>query len=675
LLGALLPGGELLTAARSTLVVLLSLAFALPVGAQCADGSSPPCRQAGTPRAVSIDANRVAVMPFRVATADSLLGEGFAELLAPEFTGEGGPRAIDMSSTLAAWRRAGGGLRSPLSQEDAQRIARQLGAGVLCQGSIVGVGGRLTITASLLDASSGRPIGNPARATGHTDSMEVLLGQIATGLLGAGARSGVAEAGRLTKSPAALRAYFEGLALRRRGHRDAAAAAFEASFSADTMFASAAFQRMLTSLTGAPSPEWERKTVALKERLTPSERTMVNASIEQGVTRTASQRHDARRQAAIRLESPEAWYLYGDNVYHNGLSIVGPDSVLPIARRAFEHALALDSQPISVGHLLAIALRSGDTSLTRRLRPFFDRLEGEDNWASQWLIAGVLVDTAQLARLRRFRPQRPPTQFSGNALLTGLHTPMRTTLLEEAFRHIGLAASPADRDRFAVSLWLMHRARGRPIAAEQSVGTQAPPHWRAQLAGGFWPGVSGDLRDDDAFMREFGTAPLTNAAAESRRQCFAARLTAQRGHADTLDLSALASRTFPRCAHVLGIWKAFATNALTDSALADLDTLVTYGVTSTFLGFEHRLLAQIYEARGDTVRALRAVRLHPRDFPAVWLGPTLREEGRYYLMARDTVSAIRSYRQFLDLRAEAELPFIAERDSIKDLVATLSRRH
>ena len=39
------------------------------------------------------------------------------------------------AEALAAWRRAGGGLRSPLSQDDAQLIARRVGAGVLGLGS------------------------------------------------------------------------------------------------------------------------------------------------------------------------------------------------------------------------------------------------------------------------------------------------------------------------------------------------------------------------------------------------------------------------------------------------------------------------------------------------------------------------------------------------------------
>jgi len=81
--------------------------------------------------------NRIAVFPFRVATADSLLGEGIAELVSSEFQGQSGLRAVHMGSVLSAWRRAGGGLRSPLPQEQALRLARTMGAGLLVDGSVV----------------------------------------------------------------------------------------------------------------------------------------------------------------------------------------------------------------------------------------------------------------------------------------------------------------------------------------------------------------------------------------------------------------------------------------------------------------------------------------------------------------------------------------------------------
>src|SRR5262245_36286229 len=94
-------------------VAVITLLALTRAGAQCSDGTpgvNGVCRNAAAaPRPVPIDPRRVAVTPFRVTTADSLLGEGFAELLAQEFTGEGGPRSVDMATTLRAWRRIGGG--------------------------------------------------------------------------------------------------------------------------------------------------------------------------------------------------------------------------------------------------------------------------------------------------------------------------------------------------------------------------------------------------------------------------------------------------------------------------------------------------------------------------------------------------------------------------------------
>src|SRR5262245_14443374 len=203
---------------RAVAVLTLVLVSAR-LDAQCNDGTAPVnsvCRNGATapaPRPVPIDPNRVAVLPFRVTTADSLLGEGFAELLAQEFTGEGGPRAVDMSSVLSSWRRTGAGLRAPLSLDSAMLLARRLGAGILLQGNIVGLSGRLSVSASMINSSSGAPVGTTARTSGSVDSVEALLRQTAAGLLGGAASERVSKSTRLSKNPTALRFYLEGLAL------------------------------------------------------------------------------------------------------------------------------------------------------------------------------------------------------------------------------------------------------------------------------------------------------------------------------------------------------------------------------------------------------------------------------------------------------------------------------
>src|SRR5689334_24003615 len=113
-------------------VLTLSLVFlvtATGLGGQCPDGTPPPC--AGTRANRPPDTNRMLILPFRVSTTDTLLGEGFAELLAAEFTREDLPQAVDMATALGSWRAAGGHLRAPLTRDQATRLARSLGAGIV----------------------------------------------------------------------------------------------------------------------------------------------------------------------------------------------------------------------------------------------------------------------------------------------------------------------------------------------------------------------------------------------------------------------------------------------------------------------------------------------------------------------------------------------------------------
>src|SRR6266705_1966781 len=98
-----------------------------------------------------VDANVVAVLPFRVSGADASLGylrEGMVDLLAAKLTGEGGPRASDSRSVLAAWRRAGGADGEDLPEDRGLEVARRVGAGNTLLGAVVGTSNRLVLRAS-----------------------------------------------------------------------------------------------------------------------------------------------------------------------------------------------------------------------------------------------------------------------------------------------------------------------------------------------------------------------------------------------------------------------------------------------------------------------------------------------------------------------------------------------
>ena len=103
--------------------------------------------------ALAPDPHVVAVLPFRVTGADASLGylrEGMVDLLAAKLTGEGGPRAADSRTVLAAWRRAGGKETMDLPQNEAVAVARRLGAGQLLLGEVVGTRTSLVISGSLV---------------------------------------------------------------------------------------------------------------------------------------------------------------------------------------------------------------------------------------------------------------------------------------------------------------------------------------------------------------------------------------------------------------------------------------------------------------------------------------------------------------------------------------------
>ena len=98
-------------------------------------------------RPATLDRSVVAVAPFRSHRGRFVAGylrEGMVEFLAVKLTGEGGPRAVDPSVTLSAWRRAGGA-NGELDRRTVLRAAKSMGAGRVVEGSVVGSPIRLTL--------------------------------------------------------------------------------------------------------------------------------------------------------------------------------------------------------------------------------------------------------------------------------------------------------------------------------------------------------------------------------------------------------------------------------------------------------------------------------------------------------------------------------------------------
>jgi hypothetical protein len=118
---------------------------------------------------------------------------------------------------------------------------------------------------------------------------------------------------------------------------------------------------------------------------------------------------------------------------------------------------------------------------------------------------------------------------------------------------------------------------------------------------------------------------------------------------------------------------AFAVNRTGPDArvlLERLDSIVQDGPEWRWSFPRHRVLAQLWEARGDARRALAAVRRRPR--PQVrYLASDLREEGRLAAIVGDTLGAVRAYGHYLALRIDPEPALRAEVDAVREDLARL----
>lgn len=619
------------------------------------------------------------MLPFRVTTADSLLGEGLAELIAAEFTGESGPRAVHMGSVLRAWRRAGGGLRAPLSQSDGMRVAREVGAGLLIEGSVVGLGSRLRVTASVVSVPDGA-VRSAEPVSGAVDSLEPLLRRLTTGLLGVvGGRARARGETQLTDSPQAMRAYLEGLSLWRRSRYPEAAAALERAFAADSVFAQAAFMRyrigswMLQTAANAP---WASRAQALRDRLSPEDRLLLLDYFgEPGAPPSRGQRlADRRRVASLLPESPDAQYLYGDLLWHWGAA-GGEADWLELARVHFERALALDSLSPILQHLLEVGLLTNDTALVRHVWPAFDRLsDAPGDWGWAWIVGGRTNDAALLAALRR-RAQEPtsPPVMSARAGLYGVSAALTDEMYALAMRH-GASGERAVAPR---NYFVSATVQGRPAAAARTAVGWTDSTRRDALTVLTSLFADGDSAAGAAAARGLAASPPADSAGLAVATCALAHWRLRAGTSDADDEPALRRLGQVNCADALALERAGRAGAADlDARLATADSAIRAQAPIVGIGgFEHIVLARLWEARGNLPRALEAIRARSYFQGLEWTAATCaRMEGRLAAAVSDTTRAILAFRHYLMMRQDAEPVLIPQRDSVRAEVARLERR-
>ncbi len=642
----------------------------------------------------ALDSNLVAVLPFRVASGSTdlaYLREGVVDMMATLLTGEGATaRAADPASVIAAWRKRGASETADLDAAGTEALARDLGAGRVLAGSIIGDESKLTIRASLAAVGSRA---EPLQATveGPADSLSSLLRNLAGRLLAQSA--GIAadqSAGLLTGSLPALRAYLLGQAEYRKGSYDRAIIQYTEALQADSSFALAGAG--LTSANGwigiAP-PEMARLAQRTawrgRDRLGVKERALITASLGPNGPDPdyLSKTLEAREQAtAVAGDRAEAWYLLGDSYMHEG-GLLGVEDALVRAEQGLRRALERDSLDSGVlSHLLMLAARRMDTAEVKRIvglrrKAVVDQLTSvsDDYFAAEFLgdTAGrkrvlALMDTAAL----------PPRFIEGAQALTFSVSflPRHLPAIREYVEHLGRRASTDDeRHRLAWLQAALAWDAGRPSEASALLGPGRGPDVARVLAALFWGGDSVEGRQAATRLANAPITPLTDDEVRgtfemSTSPACAVALWAVE-HGETRGVAAAAQRlrepaatrnpAWPPtsdqiCARVLEATAAQITRQPQARARVDsLDRLLQSGPALIGMTWQNLAVARLLEEEGEYLRAAAAARRTRQYFVYIpFLATYYREAGRLAELAGDRDHAIEGYARYLDLRRNAE---------------------
>ncbi|HSJ63714.1 MAG TPA: serine/threonine-protein kinase [Gemmatimonadaceae bacterium] len=658
-----------------------------------------------------LDRGVMAVVPFRIASADPslhYLREGMLDLLAAKLTGEGGLRATEPRTLLTAWRGAIGSPGGDLGQQEALRLARDLGAGSLLLGDVVGTPTQLVLNASLLGVPGGDSIARVS-VQGAPDSLAWLVDRLAARLLTEVSGEGAQRATSLTSTPLeALRAYLDGQAKLRRGQTFAAREEFLRAVEIDSTFALAGIGLHQASVWGDEDGTGTQRGLQVawgqRERLGPRDRALLRAIAGPDYPDRAASRDllQAREQyTSIAPDRPDAWYLLGDHLFHFG-HVHDVENPRERALATFKRAVELDSTyVVPMLHGLELAVLLDDTATVRR----FERLRLRSDTATQWVPIYRWFAATQRGDSARARTildsleaddPRLALRIVQHAIHSGAgagEVRRLSALVAEA--NTTLAANPF----FARSVHEALMALGRPREARALMDTMFTSDIElnvlvTRVRNGLIGGAdSADAADAVAALERMHRSPAATDSIRHRRTRAILRITEpwKLAHGDTstirrslaelraaiaserpsawggdMDVAVLAAMH----ADLANAPDARATVERLDSILRGLD----YSINRVYRREMANLVAaRLLEKSGDLERALAAARRrgdawvpqHP------YLGTFLREEGRLAALLGRREQAIAAYRQYLALRVDAEPQLQDEVEGVRKELARL----
>ena len=653
-----------------------------------------------------LSANLVVVLPFRVSGGDAKLGElreGMLDMLATYLTGEGGtPQSADPGAVISAWKHRVKTESEDLTQPDAEKLARELGAARLLTGSVVGSGTHILLRGTLAGVD-GKPQQVQASVDGPADSLIALIPRFVGQLLARSAGMATDESASLTtNSLPALRAYLRGQLENRRGRYTEAVDAFTEALATDSDFALAG-AGLLTANSWAGDGQPRVLEVARlaawrgRARLAPKDRAIVTAVLgpngldpSEGV----AELHAREQATVVASDRAEAWYLLGDWHLHFG-ALVGMDDGLRRGEEELQRSLARDSSNSGVlQHLLLLAALRRDTSEIRRLVKRFEAATSDpvEHLMWRWFGGTNLGDsTMRRAALRGVDTLRgnlsPFRLLAGSLPAETAHVAEIRELLARLDRRLMETGAAGTTTRLRAYLEL---DAGRPQAAQRLLTEQTVQADAVRvLAALFW---SGDSAGGAAAAARLAARPHTDSSMMGAvgtgysPACAQALWQADRGDADAIgpairQLRAQDAKRNPAlpmtrnqvCAAVLDAMVAQRTHHGDAPRLIDRVDALLLRAPYRSLNWENLAAARLLENEGRYERAAAAARRYTYFYTyPQFLATHLRESGRLAERVGDKARAIIAYSRYLELRSDPEPSVAAEVAQVRQALAKLT---
>ena len=647
-----------------------------------------------------LDPDVLAVLPFTVAgDSESLtdLAEDLPLVFYWKITGEFGPRAVEPKLVRAEWDRVGGSPDMPPTELDAVQAARNLAAGQLVQGTVLGTEDAMEIHASLVDIETGRTTAQSIQRGPYSDWPR-LVDQLVIDLLAAHYEDLVDRIPKLGEhKPEAVQAYLAGVRSFNRQQGDYEAIDFfREAVERDSTFALAA---MTGYLAGETDEYLARLAWENRDALSPRDRAILTAGAGKLFGEVMSIRDEIDAwERVLRLDPDnfQANYELAE-AYMGAGNEVGVADRLSRVKRHADRALRVDPGHLWIRTLLfEVAMMEEDSAAMAEHLTVFDSIADPKSCGRARKHGQARALGFDLAPLSDEYGGMGPV-CEARAIIEGaIMTGRSLDLARAATRAFDEAGGPTLIPRFASLYWGWHdmwmQYMGRPYFSSFN---SSPPRSDDLMANigvvreAIYIGLPDEFTAHSLrLLRQVvDQAPSSDSDREdiAVARCWLGQWNLSRG--DTTGVLSTIGHLrndvstpqfFSGCAALLATWRLRVAGLPDTAAINSYDSLARRapvyrqeGPTREFWPILNLSLARWFLEDGDYERALAAARRGRAGAPMAAIfsyGYDVvfqREEARLHGLVGDTAAALKAYESYLARREEATGPWLLQLDSVR----------